>query len=322
MKSGHSNLIEAESVPPANGEWPEGLAARLKFYQLHRNGLTLRVALATAAAHDPRGTIILSPGRTEFIEKYYETLGDLTARGFTVLVVEPRGQGLSQRLLEDPLICHTDKFQDFADDFSYAFSQLQPLLPKPYIAMGHSMGGTIVLQSVLSGQLNPSAIICAAPMLGLFDLETPIIAWVIRGLAVMGLRTKPLPFRPQKDGMPLSFNINKLTSDKTRYERWADFFMRDPRLCLGPPSLGWISQSMQVMASLHRNAANLKIPTLIVAAGGDPIVDPASNREFAEKSGARFHIVPGSLHELMMERDEYRDQFFDILDDFLKENAF
>ncbi len=53
--------------------------------------------LVTAASDNPRGSIIMCPGRTEFIEKYFETTADLIQKGFNVLMVDPRGQGLSDR---------------------------------------------------------------------------------------------------------------------------------------------------------------------------------------------------------------------------------
>ena len=75
------------------------------------------------------------------------------------------------------------------------------------------------------------------------------------------------------------------------------------------------------MNFVNKNADKLKIPALIVAAGADPIVEPRSNEEFAQKSGATFAVVPGALHELFLERDEYRDQFFSAFDKFLVDNA-
>ncbi len=277
--------------------------------------------LACAGIDAPRGSIIFSPGRTEFIEKYLETIADLTQRGYTVLMVDPRGQGLSDRMVPDRLISYVRDFQDYADDLAFAMQSFLPLLPKPHILMGHSMGGTIVLQSVLSGAINPHAVICSAPMLGIFELDTPILREVIRGLSWLGLRTKNLPFQKQRKGLPVPFEINKLTSDRVRYDHWASYFQTEDRLRVGPPSFGWISAALKSMAYVNRNADKLKVPCLIVAAGADPIVDPASNQRFARGAGAKFHVVAGALHELMMERDCYRDQYLVFVDRFLDENA-
>jgi len=316
------NFEEAEIVQPGGRPVPAVLEPRLKTYYIQHGDVRLRVMFASAATDNPRGSIIFSPGRTEFIEKYFETTADLISRGFNVLMVDPRGQGLSDRLLEDRLKSYIGDFQDYADDLAFAAEEFAPLLPRPHIAIGHSMGGTIVLQSIISGVLNPNAVICSAPMLGLFDLETPILRGVIVALARLGLDKRNLPFQRQRSGMPIPFQGNKLTSDKDRYRTWSSFFQTTPRLRVGQPTYGWIRASLASMAYINRNADKLGIPGLMVGAGADPIVDPASVKRFAKKSGTDYEVVPGALHELFLERDIYRDAFFDHIDAFLERQKF
>ena len=311
------NFEEAEIVQPGGRPLPAALEPRLKTYFIEHKGVRLRVMLATAVTDNPRGSIIFSPGRTEFIEKYFETTADLIQRGFNVLMVDPRGQGLSERILDDGLKSYIDNYQTYADDLAFAAEEFAPLLPRPHIAMGHSMGGTIVLQSVLSGALNPDAVICSTPMLGLFDLETPLMRAVIVAFSRLGFDKRNLPFQAQRSGLPVPFQGNKLTSDKERYRYWASFFQSTPRLRVGPPTYGWIRASLASMAYVNRNAANFKIPGLMVGAGADPIVDPASVERFAKNSGCGYVVIPGALHEVFLERDVFRDEAFAKIDAFL-----
>ena len=81
---------DGSAAPIGTAEWFEGA-----------RGFRLRAALFPAK--NPRGSVILSGGRTEFIEKYLEVIRELVGRGFTVLTHDWRGQGLSQRLLADRL---------------------------------------------------------------------------------------------------------------------------------------------------------------------------------------------------------------------------
>lgn len=312
------NFEEAEIVLPGGRPVPAALEPRLKTYYIERDGVRLRVMFATAVTDNPRGSIIFSPGRTEFIEKYFETTADLIQRGFNVLMVDPRGQGLSDRPLEDRLKSYIEDFQIYADDLAFAAEEFAPLLPRPHLAMGHSMGGTIVLQSVLSGAVKADAIICSAPMLGLFDLETPILRATIVLLSKLGLAKRNLPFQRQRAGMPIPFQGNKLTSDKDRYRNWAAFFQSTPRLRVGQPTYGWIRAALASMAYVNRNAVNLKIPGLMLGAGADPIVDPASVERFAKAAGCEYRVVPGALHELFLERDSLRDEALTLLDSFLE----
>lgn len=308
-------------MAPTGAPIPDSLAALIDAFYLERDGVQLRVLLARKPDVPSRGTIVISPGRTEFVEKYFETIEEFLARRFTVVVMDHRGQGLSTRLLDDPLQSYVRSFQDYSDDLGFIIDSLGSYLPKPHIILAHSMGGTIALQSVISGATKPSAVICSAPMLGLYDLETPILRWVLTALSMVGMAKKNIPSQGRQRGLPVSFKQNKLTSDEVRFRRWASYFTHVPSLRLGGPTLGWIKAALDSMKFVNRNAAQIKTPTLIIAAGADPIVDPASNRDFAEKAAAEFKVIPGALHELFLEKDQYRDQFFEAVDGFLEKNA-
>ena len=311
----------AEIIQPGGRPIPAALEPRMKLYYVPHGDMTLRVLHAVSPRANPRGSVIFSPGRTEFIEKYLETITDFIERGFNVLVIDPRGQGLSDRLLEDRLKSYVDDFQDYAEDFGFVIKEFEPLLPKPHIVMGHSMGGLIVLQSVLTGVVNPSAVVCSAPMLGLYDIDNHIMRWMFSCLARIGFKEKGLPFQKQRNGLPVPFKINKLTSDKDRYGHWASYFQTTPRLRLGQPTFGWIRAAIKSMSYVNRNAQELNIPCLVIAAGADPIVDPKSNETFAQASNSDFRVVPGAKHELFLERDIYRDQFFEFFEAFLEKHA-
>ncbi|RMF09051.1 MAG: hypothetical protein D6773_02080, partial [Alphaproteobacteria bacterium] len=57
-----------------------------------------------------QGTMLVVHGRTEFIEKYYETIHDCLDRSLAVATFDWRGQGLSGRGTADPYKDHQDSF--------------------------------------------------------------------------------------------------------------------------------------------------------------------------------------------------------------------
>jgi len=314
-------LETAEIIIPPGAPLPDTLQGRLESYFVPKGEARLRVLLARPDNEDTRGTIIIVPGRTEFCEKYAEVISDFIVRNFVVCVIDHRGQGLSSRPLSDPLKSHIKSFHIYADDLGHIIDTLGKRLPKPHIFLAHSMGGCIALHSILSGTTTPSAIICSAPMLGLFDLSSRPNKYLIKLLAYMGLSGRSVPYQQQKRGLPVAFKHNKLTSDKTRFMRWAAYFTNVPRLRVAGPTFGWIASAIDGMKFVNRNAAQLKTPALIVGAGGDPIVDPASNQSFAERAGAQYTVIPGALHEIFLERDIYREVMFDEIDSFLDAQA-
>ena len=67
-----------------------------------RDGLRLRYARFAATGRPLKGTVVILPGRNECIEKYFETIRDLSARGLGSAIVDWRGQGDSGRTAARP----------------------------------------------------------------------------------------------------------------------------------------------------------------------------------------------------------------------------
>ena len=47
------------------------------------------------------GTVLLQQGHNEFIEKYLETIQEFIDRGYSVVCFDWRGQGMSERMIDD-----------------------------------------------------------------------------------------------------------------------------------------------------------------------------------------------------------------------------
>ena len=92
---------------------PEG--ARAGLLRTH-DGKKLRYARFDATERPLKGTVVLLPGRNESIEKYFETIADLTRRGLAVATLDWRGQGLSDRLLRNRERGHVDRFDSYVRD--------------------------------------------------------------------------------------------------------------------------------------------------------------------------------------------------------------
>ncbi|MBA3324054.1 MAG: alpha/beta hydrolase, partial [Rhodobacteraceae bacterium] len=78
-----------------------------------QDGLRLRAAVWSEGA---RGTAIVLPGRTEYVEKYGRVVRRLTERGLAVAVIDWRGQGLSDRHPSAPRLGHVEDFRHYQHD--------------------------------------------------------------------------------------------------------------------------------------------------------------------------------------------------------------
>ncbi|MBU0985681.1 MAG: alpha/beta hydrolase, partial [Proteobacteria bacterium] len=65
-----------------------------------------------------RGSVILLGGRTEFLEKYADTIGELNHRGFDVYGLDWRGQGLSSRMLSNRHKGFVRTYDDYINDLA------------------------------------------------------------------------------------------------------------------------------------------------------------------------------------------------------------
>ncbi len=106
------------------------------------DGVELRAAHWRPTTRLVKGTVCLLQGRAEFIEKYYETIGDLRGRGFAVVAFDWRGQGESQRQVDDPHRGHVARFDDYRRDLkAIEAAILDPLMPHPHLCLAHFHGG-------------------------------------------------------------------------------------------------------------------------------------------------------------------------------------
>ncbi len=296
---------------------PEGAAAE---WFKGANGARLRGALFFPT-RSPRGSVIVSPGRTEAVEKYFEVAERLTARGFVVLVHDWRGQGLADRLLPDRLLGHATGHADFLSDYRALIGNFEDRLPQPWIALGHSMGGCLTLLAMAQGQVGISAAILSAPMLGLRtgSVPRPVARLLASVSTALGQGGRPTP--GPAPSAPTPFEANVLTHDRTRYERNEAQITAHPDLKLGGPTWGWLEFAFSATGILARGAGvpTLATPVTVVAAGDDLLVDNgALEAVTARLRRGRYVEIPGAYHEILQETDDVQAVFwheFDALAD-------
>src|SRR5215208_2381262 len=128
------------------------------------DGVALRFA-RWAPPPGRKGTVCLFTGRAEFIEKYFETVRDLRTRGFAVAMIDWRGQGLSERMLSNPLRGYVRSFDDYGVDLAtFIHEVVLPDCPPPVFALAHSMGASILLRAAYQGHSWFDRMVLLAPM--------------------------------------------------------------------------------------------------------------------------------------------------------------
>jgi lysophospholipase len=297
--------------------------------RIHRietsDGVPLRVASWLPTGPSARGTIILMQGRAEFIEKYAETIGDLLRRGFAVVAFDWRGQGGSGRSTSDPTKGHVEDFALYRRDIEAVELQIPALnMPKPVFGLAHSMGGCIALTGAREGWLPVQRLVALAPMVELKLVKHPrAVRAIIHILARLGLGRSFVPGGNSRSISTLPFIGNRLSSDPARYARNAALAAAVGPAAIGAPTVGWLHAAYRAMARCREPgfAAAIDIPTLVVAAGEDPVCATPAITAFAEglRTGPAL-VIPDARHEILMENDAIRAAFWAAFDAFLAED--
>ncbi len=286
------------------------------------DGAALRFARWPAPPSGRKGTVCVFNGRIEFIEKYFEVIRDLTARGFSVATLDWRGQGLSHRALHDRRKGHIAHFSQYDTDLeTFMQGVVLPDCPPPYFALAHSMGGTVLLRAAAKGHRWFDRIVLSAPMIKLTNIPMlPVMPAVVKTLRLTGFGASYIPGGGPDCSASGPFLDNPVTSDPIRYARTAAIVDAEPELALGAPTIAWVDAAMGAMADFARPVfpAKLRQPLMIIACGQDRLVSTPATEAFGSRLPAgSYLVVPGSRHEVMMELNLYRSQFWAAFDAFI-----
>lgn len=286
------------------------------------DGVRLRLGLWNAGAS--RGTVLLMPGRTEYIEKYGRTAADLAERGYATLTIDWRGQGLADRLLDDPMAGHVHLFTDYQRDVAAMLCAARELgLPEPWHLLAHSMGGCIGLRAVMNG-LPVISCTFSAPMWGIYiaDALRPV-AWSLSWSGKqMGFGHLFAPGTASESYVLVEpFETNKLTRDAGMYQYMIDHARAEPALGLGGPSLRWLHEALKETRELAR-LPSPDLPCLVLMGSDEQIVDvPRIRARLAKWPGAGLKFVEGGRHELLMDNRATRTGLAETIASFMADAA-
>lgn len=278
------------------------------------DGVRLRVALWAGGT---RGTAIILPGRTEFVEKYAGVAGRLRDMGLASAAIDWRGQGLSDRAHADRMLGDVGDFAEYQLDTAALLDLARDQgLPEPWHLLSHSMGGCIALRALIKGIPDRFAVrsaVFSAPMWGI--LTPPVSRPVAYAFAYAAVRTGQ-GHRYSPTTSPVNYihsapvEGNLLTSDPDMFAHMREMTERHPDLSLGGPSLRWLLRGLQETAALAQ-LPSPDIPALTLLGDNERLVEAAPVQErMANWPGGVLQVLPGGEHEVLMEAPAIRDAAF------------
>ncbi len=283
------------------------------------DGASLRWGHLAAAA--PRAECVLVGGFGDFIEKQFETIRDLAARGLSVWCLDWRGQGGSTRPRRWPYRPRARRFdRDAAELAQFAAERLSPAGPRVLVA--HSMGGAIALLCLHRHPALFDAAVLSAPMLGVpIGRTPPVLLRALTGPArLSGLGICHLPGTLRWPQPPPTPERSRISSDAERCRIRHAWISSNPALRLDQPTYGWLDPTLSLIARIGRRRflAGIRTPILLGSAGRERVVAPAAHYRAARLlPDCTLVELPESKHEPFLERDAIRDEWLDRIDRFL-----
>lgn len=269
----------------------------------------------------PHGSLLFQAGRADFIEKYIEIYDRWRRAGWAIEGFDWRGQGGSGRVLDDARLGHCPPYALMVTDLGAYVDEWRRRTPGPHIAIGHSMGGHLLLRLMAEQAPAIDGAVLLSPMLGLNTglLRERLGRWIATLLCRIGLTERSAWSEDSVKGS--GHRQLNLTHSVERYEDEQWWRRSDPMLDIGPPTWGWLRDSWQSIAGLLAPGMLEKVrtPTLILCAEKDPLVmTPAVRLAARRLPKARLLCNPEASHELLREADPVRLWALSQIDQFLE----
>jgi alpha-beta hydrolase superfamily lysophospholipase len=247
--------------------------------------------------------VLIVHGLGEHSGRYQRLALWFRTRGYAVRSYDQRGHGQTPGIRG--AMRHSD---DLLEDLATVYNDYASGLPRPPLLLGHSMGGLVAARAVLDQRVQPPALVLCSPAFRSWEH-----AWLRRLAALLAhvVPNLPLPNGLSFDELSHDQQVQQAYRGDPLRHRWITPRMADFIFRAGESSIGDSSQ--------------LRMPTLLLVAGADRLVDPSGSRDFAAGAWAGQKLTTryfdALYHELFNEAEPARSQVLKQLGDWLQRLA-
>ncbi len=245
----------------------------------------LKIYGKTWKATEPKAVVCLVHGMFEHCNRYEHYAKGFTDAGFSVVGYDRRGHGQSEGQLG-----HTPSYEALLQEVDGLLENAKSQFPdKPVILYGHSQGGNIVLNHILSRKPK-------------IDLAITTGAWIIlneepsAGLVFVGkILNKILPTL----NAPNSLNPDHISSLPEQVKDYVD-----DKLIHSKFTFRTGFEMLEAADRLKEYAGSFPVPLLMMHGSKDSVISPESSNGFSAR-------VEGDI-ELKIWKDQYHEVHNDV----------
>ena len=222
------------------------------------------------------------------------------SQGIAFFAYDQRGHGKS-----DGKRGHPTHIKYLINDVKALVEHLRGAFPKkPVILYGHSMGGTVAINYVISTTYTVDALIVTSPWLKLVNPPSRTLIRLI----------KPLLKIAPGISLPNGLDPKDISRDEQEVRKYAE----DP-LVHNKISIGLFKSTFDAGINALRNVYKINCPFLIMHGRGDRITSAKASEEYVMNTSdrTRLKLWEGAYHELHHEPN--REEVFAYITGWLKE---
>lgn len=269
-----------------------------------------------------KASIVFVLGWTETAQKYSELYFNLNKSGYSVYILDNRGQGLSSRLSPNPLMVHVETYADYVSDLKQFMDRVVlKNNPKKLFMWTHSMGGLIGSLYASQYSWDLDGLILSSPLLQVNTGSVP--ESVAYQLASWGGAKSYIATHGDTTKLASSyFNEQSSTHSRPRWGKKVALWYSAPQSFMSGSSNRWLQRTIESTWSVRDTAApQISVPVLIFKAELDTRVwNPGVDLVCKAIRKCESHLVKGGNHELLLETDAIRNLVIDKTLTFIERN--
>lgn len=322
--------MSIETLIPKNLETrftePEGWL----WHAFTRAGRNIRYGTVSPKDSVPDAVVVGLQGVREFSEKYFEIARWCLDRNLAFWCMDWMGQGKSNRYLDsNPQKRHGHNFnQDVADMGYFIEEYVKPASVHPDMGripmalLGHSMGANIGMRYLGTHTDMFECAAFTAPMIGIkaFRYIPQHTVFALTSLvALFGGRS----YIPGGADWQNRSEHARLTSDPVRGALQNQWYEADPAVRCGDVTLGWLNHAQRSCLKLQNTKFlnSITTPCLFAIPEYEDLVDNKRARQSITQMRDAVSVdYPKASHEILMEKDNIRDDFLNRFYTLIKQN--
>ncbi|KAK2721648.1 monoglyceride lipase-like [Artemia franciscana] len=241
----------------------------------------------------PRGLVMLIHGLAEHLQWYDELGRKFAKEGILAFGHDHIGHGLS-----DGERVHVDVVDEYVVDVFIHYDEMKMLYPDlPRFAVGHSMGGMILLTAALKNPREFKGIVLMGPLIHINPyLGHPIC------ISIFKFASYYFPH----------FTVGKLDLTWiTRDEVMRQKLLDDPLRWTGGVKIRWGIATHSALKYINENLQNMEVPFMIIHGELDKLCEVKGSEklfEIAPVKDKEIKVVKGGHHHLYIEPPEVRNE--------------